>query len=50
MKKKKSKAPERPERSYVETPVLTGQYQAFGIEIPEGEFETEGKRDKKSCG
>ncbi len=50
MKKKKSKAPERPQRSYVETPLLTGQYPAFGIEDPDGTYETKGKRDEKNRG
>ena len=51
MKRKKQKRPESPERSYVETPVLTGQYPAFGIEVPDGAYqETKRKRDEKNRG
>ena len=49
MKREKRKQPERPERSYVETPLLTGQYPAFGIEIPQTEAEPSGKRNKKAA-
>lgn len=45
-KKRKTETPQR--RSYVETPLLTGQYPAFGIESGKGAEEQDEKKNERS--